>query len=177
MTTAEDILQLYQSFQEHGIRVWLSGGWGMDALLGRQTRPHKDMDIFVLRDDITCLCALLEVSGYHLKELWSENCQTVDREGVEIATAFVLADGAGREVDIHAILIDEQDNITPVWDAAGFIIRQQDLSGEGQINGVKIACLTAEMQVYCHTGYELPEQHIRDLDHLRERFGDSCPPK
>jgi len=30
-----------------GIEIWLDGGWGVDALLGEQTRPHKDLDIVV----------------------------------------------------------------------------------------------------------------------------------
>lgn len=35
------------------MRVWLDGGWGVDALLGRQTRPHDDMDIVI--EQKTCL--------------------------------------------------------------------------------------------------------------------------
>jgi len=30
-----------------GIEIWLDGGWGVDALLGEQTRPHEDLDIVV----------------------------------------------------------------------------------------------------------------------------------
>lgn len=26
-----------------GIRVWVDGGWGVDALVGRQTRHHDDL--------------------------------------------------------------------------------------------------------------------------------------
>jgi hypothetical protein len=43
--TAEDALALYDLFRSHGITVWVDGGWGIDALLGRQTRPHSDLDI------------------------------------------------------------------------------------------------------------------------------------
>ena len=28
-----------------GIRVWLNGGWAVDACLGHQTRRHADLDI------------------------------------------------------------------------------------------------------------------------------------
>ena len=30
-----------------GIDYWLSGGWGLDALLGRQSRTHDDLDLVV----------------------------------------------------------------------------------------------------------------------------------
>lgn len=30
---------------------WVAGGWAIDLLLGRQTRPHGDLDIIVLRRD------------------------------------------------------------------------------------------------------------------------------
>jgi hypothetical protein len=26
-------------------RVWIAGGWGVDALVGRQTRIHSDLDL------------------------------------------------------------------------------------------------------------------------------------
>ncbi|WP_369334184.1 nucleotidyltransferase domain-containing protein [Amycolatopsis camponoti] len=32
----------------HPARVWLAGGWGIDALLGRRTREHRDLDLHPL---------------------------------------------------------------------------------------------------------------------------------
>lgn len=32
-------------------RWWLAGGWAIDLFLGRQTRPHSDVDLAVLRAD------------------------------------------------------------------------------------------------------------------------------
>jgi len=29
---------------------WIAGGWAVDLLIGRQTRPHSDIDVLVLRD-------------------------------------------------------------------------------------------------------------------------------
>jgi hypothetical protein len=28
---------------------WVAGGWALDLFLGRQTRPHKDLDVGILR--------------------------------------------------------------------------------------------------------------------------------
>lgn len=30
---------------------WIAGGWAIDLHLGRQTRPHEDIDVLILRDD------------------------------------------------------------------------------------------------------------------------------
>ena len=37
--TAQDVVGLLDIFGEHGINFWIDGGWGVDALLGEQTRP------------------------------------------------------------------------------------------------------------------------------------------
>lgn len=171
MVGAEDVIKIYQCLLDNGIRVWLTGGWGIDALLGEQTRPHKDLDVIVLLDDVVRMRALLARDGYSLKELWSENLRVADAHGVETATAFVLQDVEGRELDVHAIRLDERGDGIPAWEAEGFILRSQDLAGEGTIAGVAVQCLTAEMQALCHKGYELPDKQRRDLDVLHARFG------
>jgi lincosamide nucleotidyltransferase A/C/D/E len=43
-----------------GINIWIDGGWGVDALLGAQTRPHKDLDIAIEERDVAGLSAALE---------------------------------------------------------------------------------------------------------------------
>ena len=48
-------------FGELGVKVWIDGGWGVDALLGECTRRHDDLDIIVgWSDSRTLTEALLE---------------------------------------------------------------------------------------------------------------------
>ncbi len=47
-----------------GIECWLRGGWALDFLLGRVTRPHEDIDLFVWAADAARLVSLLEDHGY-----------------------------------------------------------------------------------------------------------------
>ena len=171
MVCAEDVVSIYQRLLDNSIQVWLSGGWGIDALLGEQTRPHKDIDVIVLLDDVVRMRELLGHDGYGLKELWSENRWALDAGGVETATAFVLQDAEGGEIDAHAMRLDDQGDGVPAWEAEGFILRRQDLAGEGSIAGFTVRCLSPEMQVRCHKGYELPDQQERDLVRLHEKFG------
>jgi lincosamide nucleotidyltransferase A/C/D/E len=172
MVHAEDVINIYQSLSSNGIQVWLTGGWGIDALLREQTRSHKDLDIIMLLDDIVRMRELLGRDGYDLKELWSENSWGVGVHGTETPTAFVLQDSEGHEVDVHAMYLDNRGNGIPAWaDDEGFVFKREDLAGEGMIGGFAVRCLSPEMQMLCHTGYELPDEQVRDLQLLQERFG------
>jgi lincosamide nucleotidyltransferase A/C/D/E len=166
---AEDVINIVKFLSRNGIPVWLTGGWGIDALLGEQTRPHHDLDVLMLLEHVGQLNALLEGMCYSLKEIWSENRWVMGTDGTQIATAFVLWDSQGREFDAHAMYLDQQGNGIPAWDAPeGFIFTRQDLDGE---------CITPESQMVCHTGYELPEKHWLDLEMLCKKFGVEMPEK
>jgi lincosamide nucleotidyltransferase A/C/D/E len=62
--TSADVIELYTAFQALGVTVWIDGGWGVDALLGVQTRPHSDLDIAVQEKDAQKLRELLEARGF-----------------------------------------------------------------------------------------------------------------
>lgn len=176
MIHAEDVISLLQCLLTHGIQVWITGGWGIDALLGKQTRTHKDLDVIMLLDDVVRMRELLSWDGYGLKELWSENRWVIDSQGIKTATAFVLQDSAGRALDVHAMQLDDHGNGIPAWKAdEGFIFWMQDLAGQGLIAGIPVQCLTPEMQVVCHSGYKLPDKQLLDLALLHDKFGISFP--
>jgi len=173
---AEDVISIVKFLSRNGIPVWLTGGWGIDALLGEQTRSHHDLDVFMLLEHVGQLNALLEGKGYSLKDIWSENRWVIDADDRQIATAFVLWDSQGREFDAHAMCLDVQGNGLPAWDAPeGFIFTRQDLAGHGLINGFTVPCITPESQVFCHTGYPLPEKHLLDMKLLHDKFGLGLP--
>jgi lincosamide nucleotidyltransferase A/C/D/E len=175
MVSAEEAVYIYRLLSADGIPVWLTGGWGIDALLGEQTRPHKDLDIILLLDDVQRMRILLSGEGFGLKELWSENRWDTDAQGVEIATAFVLQHADGREIDAHALRMDEQGNGIPAWDSEGLTFKRQDLAGKGKITGFAVRCLSPEIQVVCHTGYQLPDVQRRDLELLHKKYSVGDP--
>jgi hypothetical protein len=49
--------------QSAGIRVWLFGGWGLDARIGRITREHGDVEFWVERVDAERSKAVLVAAG------------------------------------------------------------------------------------------------------------------
>src|SRR3989338_3942351 len=96
--TSGDVIDLYSKLEELGVKIWVDGGWGIDALLGRQTRTHKDLDIAIQEKNTPKLRDFLGERGYkQIKEDSKWN--------------FVLADGIGHEVDVHAFIFDEKGNV------------------------------------------------------------------
>ena len=176
MFSAEDVIALYRHLSAHRIPIWVIGGWGIDALLGKQTRPHKDVDVLMRVDDVARTRTLLQRDSYCLKELWSENRWAVDAQGRKVATAFVLRDAAGREFDAHAMRLDDQGQGIPAWAVPeGFVYLKRELAATGTIGGVEVQCITPEAQMRCHADYKLPAKHRRDVELLHAAFNVPYP--
>jgi len=59
-----DVIELLKNIKNIGVDVWIDGGWGVDALIGHQTRPHNDIDIFIQKKDATTFIEMLISNGY-----------------------------------------------------------------------------------------------------------------
>jgi hypothetical protein len=57
---ADDVVRILGRLEEAQIDAWLHGGWGVDALLGKQTRPHEDLDLIVRVIDVSTMRDALE---------------------------------------------------------------------------------------------------------------------
>ena len=47
MVRTEDACEIIKYALQNEIKVYLDGGWGVDALLKRESRIHNDIDLFV----------------------------------------------------------------------------------------------------------------------------------
>jgi lincosamide nucleotidyltransferase A/C/D/E len=65
MLEASDVLAVLDQLDRAGVVVWLDGGWGVDALLGGQSRPHQDLDLVIDRDDCEAAQTALAGTGFH----------------------------------------------------------------------------------------------------------------
>jgi len=155
--SAEDVVRLLAVMD--GIDVWLDGGWGVDALLGEQTREHDDLDLVVARSDVPLLIEVLGREGY-------------DVATGRLPTCIVLLDPIGRQVDVHPVVFNEAgDGIYRMEDGRDWPYPAAGFAGRGSIAGQEVPCLTPEVQVLCHAGYELAETDLHDLAALGDRFG------
>lgn len=151
---------LLEEAARRGIDVWLDGGWGVDALVGEQTRPHDDLDVFVRRRDEAAFVALLEAEGFS-----------------EAPRAFTMEDhtaweaGDGRVVDLHVFEFADDGSLVFLgerYPASAF-------SGRGTVGGVEVRCIPAAEQVAFHCGYDFDADDVRDVRLLCERFGVPVP--
>ena len=153
------VVQLLQLFEQHGIEVVVDGGWGVDALLGEQTRSHGDLDIALPHKDVPKLRALLETRGY----------RDVPRDDTRDCN-FVMGDDQGHEIDFHSYTFDAYGKLV-----FGVEYPFDSLTGAGSIQGYPVKCISAEWLVKFHSGYELDENDYRDVSALCERFGLALP--
>ncbi|HEX6699360.1 MAG TPA: hypothetical protein VF101_01370, partial [Gaiellaceae bacterium] len=61
---AREVVRLLDLLQSADVAVWLDGGWGVDALLGEETREHDDLDLVVELSDVPQLTEALVGAGY-----------------------------------------------------------------------------------------------------------------
>ena len=164
--TPEALVDLLQVFEKVGIEVWLDGGWAVDAVLGEHTRPHKDVDIIVRVSDLPGLREILTKRGFEIQKGGTES-------------NFVLADGCGLEVDVHAIVFDRDGNgIYRMENGSDWIFPSDGFRGRGVVEGIAVRCLSPEVQVLCHAhGYVPTEKDFRDMALLEARFGVELPPQ
>ena len=165
MMTETDVIEVVGRLERAGLNYWLDGGWGVDATLGEQTRPHDDLDMVV---ELAALDEIIELLG----ELGFS--ASID----ERPTRMVVADGADRRIDLHPVTRDATGNGVQAgagpgggdafYPAAGF-------SGAGSVGGHPVTCLTPQLLVLHHQGYEPLEKDRHNVRVLCERFGIPVP--
>jgi lincosamide nucleotidyltransferase A/C/D/E len=161
---SDDVIDLYTTLENLGVEIWIDGGWGVDALLGEQTRPHKDLDIAIQQKDIPKLRHLLQTRQYRdikLDEARSWN--------------FVLGDENGREVDVHVIVLDDKRNGLYGPPEKGEMYTAASLTGAGKIDGRIVRCISPEWMVKFHSGYQLKEKDCQDVSALCWKLGIDLP--
>ena len=165
MLSAHNVVTLCSLLDQHHIRYFVMGGWGVDALLGRETRPHKDLDLLVPLDDLPALWELFREHGFTQRWLWEENRWVDGEGGARWPTAFVVADEAGRELDVHVITFAPDGAIVQHYDNPWSF--PASIAATGSIAGGVVPCVSKQTQIAMHSGYPLPDGHLRDLELLQ----------
>lgn len=145
-----EVLQIRRAAGAAGVRFWIDGGWCVDALVGRQTRAHDDLDVAVDRDDLDEFVTALTGLGYR-------------RVASADATAwnFVMRSDRGCSVDVHVFHFDDDG----VHDY-GIAYPAGSLRGVGVIDGCRVHCIAAESMYVFKTSYEPAPKDRADIDHL-----------
>jgi lincosamide nucleotidyltransferase A/C/D/E len=132
---ARSLLEVVDRLEHDGIDVWVDGGWGVDALLGRETRGHDDLDLVAELRHSDRIIELLAELGYELVD------------GAP-PVSFVLVDDIGRQVDVHPVTFAaDGGGGYRMRDGGTWVSPAQGFAGMGSVDGRAVRCLTPEVQV------------------------------
>jgi lincosamide nucleotidyltransferase A/C/D/E len=136
---SQALLAVIGRIEADGIDVWLDGSWGVDALLGCQTREHDDLDLVVELGHASRIIELLDGLGYSL-----------------VAGApprsFVLVDARGRQVDVHPVTFIADGGGVYQMDDGKEWPAGEGFTGRGSVDERPMRCLSPEVQVLVHAG-------------------------
>lgn len=157
--TADDVLEILGWLQPVNVDIWIGGGWGVDALVGKQTREHRDLDLMHRQEQELQVLAALSRFGF---------TETVNARPVR----FVVKDTTGREIDLHPLVFAADGSAVQASPDPDVPFRYPaECFVTGSIRGISVPCLSAEQQVYFHQGYQPADHDLHDMTQLRETFG------
>jgi lincosamide nucleotidyltransferase A/C/D/E len=125
------VAESLDAFEGAGIRVVIMGGWGVDALVGRELRVHRDLDLAVEPVHLEGAAEALEGLGFRR---WNVDDSPAPLGPISFERTQSCRDRALRVVDLHAT------------DLAALGLTA------GHIGSHEVTCLTAEQQLQAQTG-------------------------
>jgi lincosamide nucleotidyltransferase A/C/D/E len=155
---ANAVQEIYNDLQSHGIKVWIDGGWCVDALLGKQTRPHPDLDIAVDHNQESLLKEWLAQNYY----------QEIHKDDSSVWN-YVMTNGLNT-IDVHVFKFNDKHENT-----YGIAYPYGSLTGQGVIAGHTVRCISPEWMFRFKTAYKPADKDLRDVQALSEKYGFSVP--
>lgn len=165
----ELILCIKEACDAEGIKVWLLGGWGIDALSGSINRVHHDIDLILERSDRPAYRRQIGLVADSVPEDTAQKLRFL-KNGIQCETLFfhALLDGT---------LVSDLDATDPLlypWPPGSF---PDEINGE--LNGIPVRAISWSAQFVAKAGYaafkknaalrpkdradlEMIEQHLPD---------------
>lgn len=150
--SAAEVHTVLDTLAAAGCRAWIGGGWGVDALAGRQTRHHRDLDLAIPADCETAALKALAEIGYQVETDWRP-------VRVEVAAP------RGR-VDLHPLTFDDVGNGHQAGLDGKSFRYPKDCFTVGVISDRQVDCLSIDQQLRFHSGYEPRDIDRADLELL-----------
>ena len=158
---AEEVLAVVDWLEARGAVHVITGGWAVDALVGRATRPHRDLDVIVEAGACDGLARWLRGRGYEVAVDWLPIRVELRR---------------GRcGVDLHPMEVDGRgDGVQAGFGTQVFEHRAADRT-RGRIGGRRVVVATAARLMELHRGYEPRPEDLHDIALLRRLLQSDEP--
>ncbi len=163
MGDAEPTVQGMTASEVHAIVDWLetravvyqiNGGWAVDGLVGHQTRPHRDLDLFVDAAAVDDIVGWLTARGYAVETDW-------------LPARLELPSGPLR-VDVHPMVLDSDGNGVQRGLGGEVFEHSRAMRTLGVVSGRAVVVATAKRLRELHEGYEPRDVDVHDLHLLAE---------
>lgn len=141
---AAHVVAILDALAAADVDTWVSGGWGVDALAGRQTRIHRDLDLILDFADEPRAVDVLASLGYRVHFRVRSDRPTFTRT--------VLNDALARKIDLHPV------------DVRSMRAHLDD----GSIGPRTVPCLSTAFQFTAHEGYKRRRNDRIDIATLRD---------
>ena len=122
----ERAVEALRALDAAGVETVLIGGWGIDALVGEQLRPHRDLDLVADESQLGPAIEALRGLGF---EPWNHDPAPGPIGELRISSAQTFRDRALRVVELHAADLAE---LEPT---------------EGTLGAHPVYCLSADHQL------------------------------
>jgi lincosamide nucleotidyltransferase A/C/D/E len=165
LMSADSALRLLGGLEERHVDYCLGGGWGVDALLGEQTRDHSDLDLWLPAAHLERLFVAFSMAGVDRIFPWPG-----DRPW-----NFVLHDGHTLRVDLHLYELVPSGSVYYGSVLDGDTFPADAFTGRGCINGVSVPCEEPAWALRWRTGYPPRDVDRHDVPLLAARFGFALP--
>jgi 2'-5' RNA ligase len=169
-----ELLRVCRALSNEGLVYWVAGGWGLDALVGSETRRHGDLDLVLdsFEESLPKVAALLTGLGYRRKKplggiLWFPDAE-------------VYEDNRGHHIEVlninwelltlaQALLspppIPEPESTSELRQMTPSLL--QLCAATGVLDGVRLPVLSAAAQQLFHYGFQLRQEDSHDDDIIR----------
>jgi lincosamide nucleotidyltransferase A/C/D/E len=153
MVNKEDLLEILDLLDSLNIRYWIEGGWGVDILLGKENREHRDIDVDFDGEYTGILLDALNRRGFVITTDWSPS--RIELHHTKLGF-----------IDIHPLIIQEDGSAKQADPQGGWYEFKAEGFSSALFEGRLIPCITAQAQKCFHKGYELREIDLIDLKNL-----------
>lgn len=165
--TASEVLDVLDALHAAGVAPKVDGGWGIDALAGRQTRDHADLDVSISVTRLNDAIVVLSGEGY------AHDAGALPG----LPARYPMRDAVGRQVDLHLLTFDDHGNgWQKLTNGDAWSCYPASEWTTGIIDGENVPCISADLQHRFHLGWEWDAKARHDMKLLRDLFGFPFPP-
>lgn len=152
--TAIEVHAIVDWLETRAVVYEINGGWAVDALVGHQTRPHRDLDLVMDAAAVDDILDWLTARGYAAETDW-------------LPARLELRSGPLR-VDVHPMVLDSDGN--GVQRGLGDELFEHSLATRtlGVVSGRTVVVATATRIREQHEGYEHRDVDVHDLQLLAD---------